>query len=83
MRSPHVLTAGTAVTRPGKSPHVGAVVIQKGNTQMFVRAVWRIKRLVDIKQTLREMEVPTTRDALGLSGSDFQKMTRGLFDRQL
>jgi hypothetical protein len=48
---------------------------------MFVRAVWRNRRLVDIKQTLREMEVPTARDALGLSGSDFQKMTRGLFDR--
>lgn len=48
---------------------------------MFVRAVWRLKRLVDIKQTLREMDVPTTRDALGLSGNDFQKMTRGLFDR--
>ena len=48
---------------------------------MFVRAVWRIKRLVDIKQTLREMEVPTTRASLGLSGPDFQKMTRGLFDR--
>lgn len=47
---------------------------------MFVRAVWRLKRLVDIKQTLRE-DVPTTRDALGLSGADFQKMTRGLFDR--
>jgi hypothetical protein len=50
---------------------------------MFVRAVWRIKRLVDIKQTLREMDVPTTRDAdlLGLSGPDFSKMTRSLFDR--
>jgi len=48
---------------------------------MFVRAVWRVKRLVDIKQILRETEVPTTREALGLSGSDFQKMTRGLFDR--
>ena len=48
---------------------------------MFVRAVWRLKRLVDIKQTLREMDVPTTRDALGLSGTDVQKMTRGLFDR--
>jgi len=48
---------------------------------MFVRAVWRLKRLVDIKQTLREMDVPTTRDALGLSGPDFPKMTRGLFDR--
>lgn len=48
---------------------------------MFVRAVWRIRRLVDIKQTLRETEVPTTRDSLGLSRPDFQKMTRGLFDR--
>jgi hypothetical protein len=50
---------------------------------MFVRAVWRDKRLVDIKQTLREMEVPTTRDAilLGASVKDFHKMTRGLFDR--
>ncbi len=51
---------------------------------MFVRAVWRIKRLVDIKQTLREMEVPSTRNAdlLGVCGPDFPKMTRGLFDRQ-
>ncbi len=48
---------------------------------MFVRAVWRLRRLVDIKQTLREMDVPTTRDALGLSGPDFKKMTSGLFDR--
>lgn len=49
---------------------------------MFVRAVWRVRRLIDVKQTLREMEVPTTREALGLSGPDFQKMTRGLFDRR-
>ena len=50
---------------------------------MFVRAVWRDKRLVDIKQTLREMEVPTTRDAIlfGAGAKDFHKMTRGLFDR--
>ena len=55
----------------------------KGDIPMFVRAVWRIKRLVDIKQTLREMDVPSTRDAdlLGLSGPDFSKMTRSLFDR--
>jgi hypothetical protein len=52
-----------------------------GDSQMFVRAVWRLKRLVDLKQALREMDVPTTRDAFGLSGKDFQKMTRGLFDR--
>jgi len=53
------------------------------NRPMFVRAVWRIKRLVDIKQTLREMDVPSTRDAdlLGISGPDFSKMTRSLFDR--
>lgn len=50
---------------------------------MFVRAVWRLRRLIDIKQQLREMDVPTTRDAclLGISGPDFAKMTRGLFDR--
>jgi hypothetical protein len=55
----------------------------EGRQIMFVRAVWRIKRLVDIKQTLREMEVPSTRNAdlLGVSGPDFSKMTRGLFDR--
>ena len=54
---------------------------RRKDTQMFVRAVWRLKRLVDIKQALREMEIPATRDAFGLSGSDFPKMTRGLFDR--
>ena len=50
---------------------------------MFVRAVWRIRRLVDLRQALREMDVPTTRDAdtLGLSGPEFSNMTRGLFDR--
>jgi hypothetical protein len=48
---------------------------------MFVRAVWRLRRLVDIKQILRETEVPTTRDAIGLSRADVQKMTRSLFDR--
>jgi len=50
---------------------------------MFVRAVWRVKRLRDIKQTLREIDVPTARDAimLGISGTEFSQMTRGLFDR--
>lgn len=50
---------------------------------MFVRAVWRVKRLVDIRQTLREMDVPSTRDAyfLGVSGPEFSKMTDSLFDR--
>lgn len=50
---------------------------------MFVRAVWRSKRLIDIKQALREMDVPSPRDVdlLGLCAPDFQKMTRGLFDR--
>ncbi len=50
---------------------------------MFVRAVWRLRRMVDIKQTLREMDVPATREAdfLGISGPDFSKMTRSLFDR--
>ena len=50
---------------------------------MFVRAVWRDKRLVDIKQTLRATENPTVRDAVlfGTAAKDFPKMIRGLFDR--
>jgi hypothetical protein len=50
---------------------------------MFVRAVWRLKRLIDLKQALREMEVPSTRgqDLLGITPPDFSRMTRGLFDR--
>jgi hypothetical protein len=59
------------------------LMTQEGSRTMFVRAVWRVKRLVDIRQTLREMDVPSTRDAdvLGLTGPDFSKMTRSLFDR--
>jgi hypothetical protein len=55
----------------------------QGTMPMFVRAVWRLKRMVDIKQALREMDVPSTREAdnLGISGPDFSKMTRSLFDR--
>ena len=50
---------------------------------MFVRAVWRLRRLVDVKQSRRELDIPSTRkaDMLGLAGPDFSKMTRGLFDR--
>jgi hypothetical protein len=50
---------------------------------MFVRAVWRDRRLVAIGRTLRDRDVPTTRDAdmLGVSAPDFDRMTRGLFDR--
>jgi hypothetical protein len=51
---------------------------------MFIRAVWRLRRFVDLKQTLREMDVPSTRNAdlLGISGPDFSKMTRSLFDQK-
>lgn len=50
---------------------------------MFVRAVWRTRRLVELRQTLRGVDVPNTRDSdlLGATGPDFGKMTRGLFDR--
>jgi hypothetical protein len=50
---------------------------------MFVRAVWRFQRLVDIKQTSREMDIRNVRDSnvLGICRPDFPKMTRGLFDR--
>lgn len=51
---------------------------------MFVRAVWRDSRLVENRQTLREMDTPrrSTDWIVGLSGSDLRKMTGGLFDRQ-
>ncbi len=67
-----------------KSGHTRMVETVNRNDPMSVRAVWRMQRLVDIKQTLREMDVPSTRDAdmLGISGPDFSKMTRGLFDRK-
>jgi len=50
---------------------------------MFVRAVWRDKRLIEIKQGLREVELPSSKDAIlfGRAGKDFPQMTRGLFDR--
>ena len=84
MRFTHDARDARGIARQGKSPHVAVVIpTAKRDTLMFVRAVWRIKRLVDIKQTLREMDVPSTRDAdiLGISGPDFSKMTRSLFDR--
>jgi len=64
-----------------KSAHLPRSVNLSRKMRMFVRAVWRLRRMVDIRQSLREMEVPSTRHGLGLSGNDFQKMTRGLFDR--
>lgn len=84
MRFSHGLDARVRVERKCKSDDVPPVLLpDQGKDSMFVRAVWRIKRLVDVKQTLREMEVPSTRNAdlLGISGPDFSKMTRGLFDR--
>lgn len=50
---------------------------------MFIRAVWRTRRLIDVKQSWREVEVPTVRDAVLLPRPprDFAKMTHGLFDR--
>jgi hypothetical protein len=84
MRFSHGKPVVHRVFSGGKSNHVPtALKPEKGNPEVFVRAVWRIKRLVDVKQTLREMEVPSTRNAdlLGISGPDFSKMTRGLFDR--
>jgi len=50
---------------------------------MFVRAVWRINRLVDIKQTVRGTAQTPRRDSdfLGLCGPEFGKMTQSLFDR--
>jgi len=51
---------------------------------VFVRAIWRDKRLVDLRPTLREIGAPPKRnvDILGASSADFLRMTSGLFDRQ-
>jgi len=51
---------------------------------MFVRAVWRQERLVDVRPNPREVGAPPRRntDILGVCRPDFAKMTRGLFDRQ-
>jgi len=84
MRLTHEALDVYGMVPAAKSPHPASVCTDpEGNTPMFVRAVWRLKRLIDIRQTLREMDVPSTRDAdtLGLTGPDFTKMTRGLFDR--
>ncbi len=48
---------------------------------MFIRAVWRQRRLID---TVRREIVLSTRNAAipGVCAPDFSKMTRGLFDRR-
>lgn len=82
MRPMHGKVDANGIVEAAKSAHVRPLVnLEKGDWQMFVRAVWRSKRLIDIKQTLRQLEVPTTHDPFGVSGTDFQNMTRGLFDR--
>ena len=81
MHMAHVGTDISSDAPSAKSPHLRVVVIPRKENAMFVRAVWRQKRLIDLKQGLRVLDVPTTRDALGLSGPDFQKMTQGLFAR--
>jgi hypothetical protein len=51
---------------------------------MFVRAVWRQQKLVDLRPTPREIGAKSRRNIsiLGISPPDFPNMTRGLFDRQ-
>ena len=51
---------------------------------MFVRAVWRVQRLVDLRPTSSEIGAFARRNVgiLGISPPDFPKMTRALFDRQ-
>ena len=83
MRSPHDKLVFRPIGDRSKSPHVAVCHELERAMQMFVRAVWRVKRLRDTKQTLREIDVPSTRDAvlLGIGGPDFSKMTQSLFDR--
>lgn len=48
---------------------------------MFVRAVWRQRRLIDAS---RRTSVPSAKnvDLLGVCAPNFRAMTRGLFDRR-
>jgi len=48
---------------------------------VFVRAVWRSRRLVDPRHGHILVDAPTTRREPGFSANDFRNMTRGLFDR--
>ncbi len=85
MRISHGPDAGFRVEARVKSDHVAGVLQPpEGRRIMFVRARLAHQAASSIiKQTLREMEVPSTRNAdlFGISGPDFSKMTRGLFDR--
>jgi hypothetical protein len=51
---------------------------------MFVRAVWRQQRLIDVGRKGPEIGRVSKRFAgvLGIAPPDFPKMTRALFDRQ-
>ena len=84
MRIAHGPPVHSRVERDGKSNDVPLVrQPAEGKHQVFVRAVWRSRRLVALGQGLREMGVPPRRnaDVLGVSRRDFADMTRGLFDR--
>jgi len=86
MRAAHGADAFLAMESAGKSDDVpDAFQPQTGAGKMFIRAVWRTRRLVDMAQTLRKTTVPTARNAdlLGVCGPDFAKMTAGLFDRRV
>jgi hypothetical protein len=50
---------------------------------MFIRAVWRDKSLIEVRQSTRKSGLPTRRsiEILGVSAPDFVKMTQALFDR--
>jgi hypothetical protein len=56
----------------------------EATAKMFVRAVWRDRRLIDVKRSAREIDVPSAADStlLGRAPKDFPKMTSGLFDRR-
>jgi hypothetical protein len=85
MRPTHEPDATGRVERSGKWDDLpGVLHSEKECTLMFVRAVWRQQRLVDVRPTLREMGAPPKRntDIFGHSRPDFPQMTRGLFDRQ-
>jgi hypothetical protein len=62
----------------------GVTQLWTGACAMFVRAVWRSKRAPQSSRPLREVGLPSSRNAgiIGVCAPDFPNMTRGLFDRR-
>jgi hypothetical protein len=84
MRISHDADADRRVERNRKSDHFRPSSDLREDRQVFVRAVWRDQRLIDVRRPSREIGAPPKRkiDIFGVCAADFPSMTRTLFDRQ-